>query len=136
MRPTLFLDIEAVPDAALAQRVSGIKGEGIAALATVASPKNEFEPFGFLKPLYHQVVAISIGLTEPDVSVSTLRSIGALGADERTLLERFWGGFAAMSRKNSRVVSWNGRGYDLPVLVQRGLLHGIDVSAYLSDANY
>lgn len=42
LRPTLFLDIEAVPDAALAQRVSGVKGDGTAALAAVAPPKNEF----------------------------------------------------------------------------------------------
>lgn len=136
MRSVLFVDVEAVPDADTARRVAGHTGSDEEALAAVAPPRSDDETYGFPKPLYHRVVAISCGLADANGTMKALRSVGEAGDDEQTLLSAFWVAFTKMARQGVRIVTWNGRGYDLPVLVQRGLMHGINVSAYVGNPNY
>ena len=57
-----------------------------------------------------------------------VRKLGAASiADrsERELLAGFW---QMIEKQKPRLVTWNGRGFDVPVLKQRSLLHGL--SAY------
>lgn len=84
----------------------------------------------FPKPLWHRVVAISV--VEAQIvadrdggeryAVTGCRSGGATDWDEARLLRAFWGYFA---REPSRVVTWNGRAFDMPVLLQRTMVHGL-----------
>ena len=85
------------------------------------------EPFP--KPLHHQVIAISFvsaqitrigGIERYDVE--ECRTGGTLASTEPELLRGFWG---LIDREKPRVVTWNGRAFDLPVLAQRALIHGI-----------
>src|SRR4051812_49026340 len=74
------------------------------------------------KPIQHRVVAISFlsaalvreGRVER-YTVEECRSGGDLASGEEQLLRGFWRRF---ERDKPRVVTWNGRGFDLPVLVQ------------------
>ena len=54
-----------------------------------------------------------------------LRSGGEAGFDEKKLLQGFFGYF---ERLKPRLVSFNGRGFDLPVLKYRAMVHGVSVS--------
>lgn len=84
----------------------------------------------FPKPLWHQVVAIAVveARIEPDgeggerYGITACRSGGAPDWDEARLLRRFWSYFA---REPTRVVTWNGRAFDIPVLMQRTMVHGL-----------
>ena len=53
-----------------------------------------------------------------------LRSGGEAGFDEKKLLQGFFGYF---ERLKPRLVSFNGRGFDLPVLKYRAMMHGVSV---------
>jgi 3'-5' exonuclease len=107
----LVFDIETIPDRQLLpEPVPGID-----------------EPFP--KTLHHQVVAISFvsaqitqtgGIERYDVE--ECRSGGTLASTESDLLRGFW---TLIDREKPRVVTWNGRTFDLPVLVQRAFIHGI-----------
>jgi predicted PolB exonuclease-like 3'-5' exonuclease len=107
----LVFDIETVPDRELLPE---------------PSTGNE-DPFP--KPLHHQVIAIGfvsaqitrIGRIER-YEVEECRSGGTLDSTEPELLRGFW---ALIEREKPRVVTWNGRTFDLPVLAQRALIHGI-----------
>jgi predicted PolB exonuclease-like 3'-5' exonuclease len=55
-------------------------------------------------------------------TVEECRSGGDLASGEEQLLRGFWRRF---ERDKPRVVTWNGRGFDLPVLVQRAFIYGI-----------
>ena len=50
-----------------------------------------------------------------------------IGGDEKKILHEFWG----MVTGFGTVVSYNGRGFDIPFLLQRSLIHGVEVSRNL-----
>lgn len=84
------------------------------------------------KPIHCRVVAISFvsariireGSHEGYV-VEECRSGGAPDSDEATLLRGFW---RLVEREKPRVVTWNGRAFDVPVLVLRSMIHGISTA--------
>ncbi len=77
-------------------------------------------------PLHLQrIVAISVVLaTNKRVKVW---SLGDNHADEKDLIARF---FTGLDQYTPTLVSWNGSGFDLPVLHYRSLLHGIPAPKY------
>lgn len=113
----LCLDVETAPDRARMPAAWGAK---------------------FPKPIWHRVVAISVveARIEADgdgferYAVVGCRSGGAPDWDEARLLRGFWGYFA---REPSRVVTWNGRAFDLPVLMQRTMVHGLTARGWHGD---
>ncbi|MFQ5764136.1 MAG: 3'-5' exonuclease [Rhodospirillales bacterium] len=83
----------------------------------------------FPRQPFHRVVAISF--LEAEIArdgglevyhLRELRSGGEPGFDEKQLLEGFFGYF---ERLKPRLVSFNGRGFDLPVLKYRAMVHGV-----------
>lgn len=83
----------------------------------------------FPRQPFHQVVAISFLEAEIDRSgggetylLKELRTGGEEGFDEKRLLQGFFGYF---ERLRPRLVSFNGRGFDLPVLKYRAMVHGV-----------
>ncbi len=127
MRPALVFDVETVVDPDMARRVLAKPDLTDAeAMPLVAPPRSEGEAFGFPKPLYHQVVEISVCVIGPDGSVDVLRPLG--GGDEAQLLQNFWAGFAHRAPA-VRLVTYNGRRFDMPVLVQRAIWHGVSPAA-------
>jgi hypothetical protein len=79
----------------------------------------------FLPLHQHRVVAISVALRSgDDFRVWTL---GDEDADEAEIVRRFFDG---IDRYTPDLVSWNGGGFDLPVLNYRALKHGIQASRY------
>jgi predicted PolB exonuclease-like 3'-5' exonuclease len=79
----------------------------------------------FLPPHLHRVVAISCALRERD----TVRvwSLGSPGDREQELVQRFFDG---VEKYTPQLVSWNGSGFDLPVLHYRAMVHGIAGCCY------
>ena len=132
MRPALVFDVETVVDADMARRVLGQPQLTDAeVLPLVAPPRSSEEAFGFPKPLYHRVVEIAVCAVSGEGKVEVLRALGG-GDDERVLLQGFWAGFAHRL-PGVRLVSYNGRRFDVPVLVQRALSHGLSPVAIWRD---
>lgn len=122
----LVFDIETVPDVALGRRLHGLAGLSDAAVAKAMFALRRQESGGeFLSPEQHRVVAISCVLRSAD----TLKvwSLGDERAGERELIERFFDG---IERFSPQLVSWNGTGFDLPVLAYRALAAGVQASRY------
>ena len=57
-------------------------------------------------------------------------SLGDRDSPEGELVQRFFDGIDKFSPD---LVSWNGSGFDLPVLHYRGLLAGVQAPRYLGD---
>ena len=85
----------------------------------------------FPKIAWHRIVAISF--VEADIlrnrataresySITGCRSGGEESWDEARLLRGFWRYF---STRDFRCISWNGRGFDIPALLHRSMVHGI-----------
>ena len=127
MVPILVFDIETVPDVAGIRRLWDIDGAvadaDVAELA--AQRRRQATGSDFLPPHLHRVVAISCALRDRD-SVRVW-SLGGLEDGERELVKRFFDG---IDKYTPQLVSWNGSGFDLPVLHYRALQHGVVASRY------
>jgi predicted PolB exonuclease-like 3'-5' exonuclease len=127
MIPTLAFDIETVPDVAGIRRLrsydNGLSDEEIANLAF----KERAEKTGseFLPLHLHRIVAISCVLRATDEI--RVWSLGDLEDSESELIRRFFDG---IEKFTPQIISWNGGGFDLPVLHYRGLLSGISATRY------
>ena len=79
----------------------------------------------FIAHHLHKIVAISAALRSSDGF--KIWSIGDANSSERELLERF---FRGIEKYTPTLISWNGGGFDLPVLHYRSLLHRVVAAHY------
>ena len=125
--PTLVFDIETVPD------VVGLKSLYALAPNTpdaevaerAFSERREKTGSDFLPLHLHRVVAISCALRDRDSF--RIWTLGTPQDDERTLIQRFFDG---IEKYTPQLVSWNGGGFDLPVLHYRSLVNGVAAPRY------
>ena len=136
MTPVLAFDIETIPDIAGLRTLHSLLDADIsdADVAEYAFQRQrQKNGSDFLPHHLHRVVAISCVLRWSDrVHVST---IGQPGDSEARMLETF---FALIEKYTPQLVSWNGGGFDLPVLHYRALIHGITAPRYwdMGDGHY
>lgn len=80
---------------------------------------------GALSPLSGQVLAIGM-VSHDDQNASGL-IIGETEQTEEAILARFWKGYEQLTKANFYLVGFNIHGFDLPFLVQRSFIKGVDV---------
>lgn len=123
----LAFDIETIPDVDTGRRLYRLAGLNDADVARAMAMKRR-ERTGdseFLRHHLHRVAAISAVLRHGE----TLRvwSLGEIDSDEGELIRRFFDG---IEKYTPTLVSWNGGGFDLPVLHYRALKHGVGAPRY------
>lgn len=123
----LTFDIETVPDVAIGRRLYEIDKLSDEDVARIMFQKRR-EQTGdsdFLRHHHHRIVAISVVLRHGDGL--SVWSLGETSSDEAELIRRFYDG---IEKYTPTLVSWNGGGFDLPVLHYRSLLHGVSAPRY------
>ncbi len=125
MRPAVLFDIETVPDFEMARRTLHEPSLGdVEAMARLFPPKKDGEEFGFPKTLYHGIVEIAVASVNKEGQVKFLGALSMLGPhNESGMLQSFW---AVLDKHlGERLVTFNGRRFDVPVLTQRALANGV-----------
>ena len=119
MTPVLAFDIETVPDVAGIRRLHGLPADlPDAEVAEIAFQARRVKSGGdFLAPHLHRVVVISCVLRSDDGL-----KVFSLEGGEKDVLQRFYDG---LEKFVPQLVSWNGGGFDLPVMNYRALMHGV-----------
>ncbi len=123
----LVFDIETVPDVESGRRLYKLDGLNDKEVAEVMFHARRQETGGseFLRLHLHRIIAISaVVRTRDKVKVW---SLGEVDAPEKELVTRFFDG---IEKYTPTLVSWNGGGFDLPVLHYRALLHGVAAPKY------
>lgn len=127
MIPVLVFDIETIPDIAglrtLHNLDANIQDAEVAERAF--EQRRQVTGNDFLPLHLHRVVAISCVLRERDNL--TVWSLGTLQDTEAELIKRFFDG---IEKYTPQLVSWNGGGFDLPVLHYRALMHKVQAPRY------
>lgn len=126
-------DIETVPDVDFGRQMWDLGDLSDADVASAMFFKQLQKSGSEFLPLHqHRVVAISVALRTGD----TFRvwSLGEEDAGEAEIVRRFFDG---IERYTPDLVSWNGAGFDLPVLHYRAMRHGVQAPRYweTGDAN-
>lgn len=119
-------DIETVPDTEFGRRYLDLGDLPDDDVATAMTFKRLQATGSDFLPLHqHRVVAISVALRSGDsFKVWTL---GDEDAPEAEIISRFFDG---IERYTPDLVSWNGSGFDLPVLHYRAMRHGVQAPRY------
>jgi predicted PolB exonuclease-like 3'-5' exonuclease len=122
MTPVLAFDIETVPDVAGIRRLYDLPDTlPDQEVAEIAFQKRRAQTGSdFLPPQLHRVLVISCVLREGEGL--KVFSLGEPEAGERETIQRFFDG---IERYVPQLVSWNGGGFDLPVLNYRSLCAGV-----------
>ena len=119
-------DIETVPDVEFGRKYFELGDLADEKVATAMTFKRQQETGSEFLPLHqHRVVAISVALRTGDSF--RVWSLGDEDSDEADIVGRFFDG---IERYAPDLVSWNGSGFDLPVLHYRALRHGIRAPRY------
>lgn len=120
-------DIETVPDVVSGKRLYQLPDltDHDAAQAMFALRRQETGGSDFLRLHLQKIVAISVVLRTRDKI--KIWSLGDSTSSETELIQRFYDG---INKYTPTLVSWNGGGFDLPVLHYRSLLHGIPAPRY------
>lgn len=127
MTPSLVFDIETIPDTdglrVLYDLPKETSAEDVANIAL--HQRRQHNSSDFLPLHQHRICAISCALREGNnFKVWTL---GDAGSSEAEIIQRFFDG---IDKYTPQIISWNGGGFDLPVLHYRGLIHGVNASRY------
>ena len=119
-------DIETVPDVEFGRRFWDLEGLSDEDVATAMMFKQQQKTGTDFLPLHqHRIVAISVTFRTADTF--KVWSLGDRDADEGEIVQRFFDG---IDRYTPDLVSWNGGGFDLPVLHYRALKHNIQAPRY------
>ena len=119
-------DIETVPDVEFGRRMWDLGDIPDEAVASAMFFKQQQKSGSDFLPLHqHRIVAISVALRTGETF--KVWSLGDADADEAELVRRF---YAGIDRYTPDLVSWNGGGFDLPVLHYRALKHGVQAPRY------
>lgn len=136
MTPLLVFDIETVPDVAgLRQLYPQLASLDDAALfKTVCDARFGVDSGKTFMPHHlHRVCAISCvlraGSDEPTAADAQFKvwTLGSVDSSEADLIRKF---FKLIDHYTPQLISWNGGGFDLPVLHYRALVHGIPAGRY------
>ncbi len=127
MTPVLVFDLETIPDVSGLRTLLGsdavLSDAEVAAQAFAA--RREKTGSDFLQHHLHRVAAISCVFRDDEGF--RVRSLGSMDDAEPKLIQDF---YRIVERYTPQLVSWNGGGFDLPVLNYRALIHGINAARF------
>jgi predicted PolB exonuclease-like 3'-5' exonuclease len=126
--PALVFDIETIPDVSGLRALRGMDAATSDAdvLAAELAERKQAGKSDML-PLYLQRVLV-ISCVYRSAKGLTVQSFpDRSGAEEGAIIQTF---FDKIERHQPQLVSWNGGGFDLPVLHYRGLKHGVVADKY------
>ena len=119
-------DVETIPDVEFGRKLWDLDGLSDADVGSAMLFKRLQAAGNEFLPLHqHRIVAISVALRTGDSF--RVWSLADENAAEAELVQRFFDG---IDRYTPDLVSWNGSGFDLPVLHYRALRHGIQAPRY------
>lgn len=135
MAAALIFDIETIPDVSGLRRLNDLPDSlPDAEVAEFAFQRRRAASGNdFLPHLLQRVVTISCALYSP--GQFRVFSLSEPDSHEGEIIQRFFDG---VEKYTPQLISWNGGGFDLPVLHYRGLLHGVVAPRYwdMGDGDY
>jgi 3'-5' exonuclease len=127
MTPVLVFDIETIPDVAGLRAAWSLQDAGSDDQVVEAALARRREQSGtdFLPLHLHKPVVISCLFR--DAEGIRVKSLCGPPDDEARLLAGFYG---TVSKYTPTLVSWNGSGFDMPVLHYRAMIHRVPAARY------
>ena len=126
--PVLVFDIESIPDIAGLRALRGQSTEASdeQVYAAWLAERKEKGQSDFMPLHLQRILVISVVFRNAE-GLRIHSFVDRDGASEGKVVQTF---FNSIEKHQPQLVSWNGGGFDLPVLHYRGLRHGVEASKY------
>ena len=124
-------DCETIPDIELIKSTFKVLGNNDFEISKEALKQYELEKeTTFLPVPYHKVVAISAVIAKDNGDFTKVNSIE--GENEEQKIKSF---LDFIDKRNPKLISYNGRGFDLPMLMIRAMKYNLTCPAYFETDN-
>ncbi|MDR2635934.1 MAG: 3'-5' exonuclease [Campylobacteraceae bacterium] len=123
-------DCETIPDFDLIRNVFGFEGSDAEVAATAMREQKEKSGSDFLPVAFHQAVAISAVIADDFGMFVRVNSMD--GKNEKELISSF---LSFIDRKSPKLVSFNGRSFDIPMILTRAMRYNLSCPAYFDTDN-
>ncbi len=123
-------DIETIPDAELVRKTLHLEGDDIEVSNIAMGEQEAKSGSGFLPLPYHKIVAISAVIAD---DFGVFKKVSSMdGANEKEMLSDF---LKFLDSHNPKLISFNGRSFDVPLLMIRAMKYNLTCSAYFEVEN-
>ncbi|MFN7220379.1 MAG: 3'-5' exonuclease, partial [Burkholderiales bacterium] len=127
MTPILVFDIETIPDVVGLRKLHELSAElSDEAVAEFAFQRRRQQSGSDFLPHYVQRVCAISCVLRTDEGLHAW-SLGKTDDPEKTLIAQF---FKGIEKYTPQLLSWNGGGFDLPVLHYRAMINGVAAPKY------
>jgi predicted PolB exonuclease-like 3'-5' exonuclease len=125
-----IFDCETIPDATLVRKSFLLEGSDAEVSEEAFKKQEEKSGSSFLPLPFHQVVAISAVICDDFGAFKKVSTID--GKDEKEMIGNF---LAFIDKHNPKLVSFNGRNFDMPMLMIRAMKYNLSCHAYFEVEN-
>ncbi|HBD2728155.1 TPA: 3'-5' exonuclease, partial [Campylobacter jejuni] len=119
-------DCESVPDVELIRKTLGFEGSDLEVSLKALQWQKEQSGSEFLPLPYHKIISICAVLSDNFGKFIKVNKID--GQNEKEMIENF---FNFIENYEPKLVSFNGKNFDMPVLVLRALKYNLKAATYL-----
>jgi predicted PolB exonuclease-like 3'-5' exonuclease len=125
-RPLLAFDIETMPDPDVGRRLWRFRGSDESVIRAMIARRLEETGgrTGYPQLPQHRIVTLAVAALAPATGSVRIKTVGGHAMNERSHLDGFFR-ILDNAKVPPRLVSWNGNGFDMPVIRYRSMLHGI-----------
>ncbi len=125
-----IFDCETIPDTDLVRKQFSLDGDDLSVTNQAFTLQEEKTGSSFLPVPFHQVVAISAVISDDFGKFEKVSSIG--GKDEEEMIAGF---LQFIDKHNPKLVSFNGRNFDIPMLMVRAMKYNLSCPAFYDKDN-
>ena len=125
----LAFDIETIPDIEGGRRLYDL-GDNLSdddVTKVMFNKQRDKSGNEFLPSHLQRVCAVSLAYRNSISNEFKVWTLGEEDSSEKEIIERF---FSGIDKLTPTLVTWNGSGFDLPVMQQRGLINGVQAARY------
>jgi len=135
-RRIVAFDIETIPDPDLGRRLLSLTGSDADVVHELVRRRLAETDGGTEHPQqpWQRIVSVCATTLDPERGTVEILALGGDALDERSHVEGFFRHVDGGAR-SPRLVSWNGGGFDLPVLRYRAMMLGIAAPDFYRDAD-
>ncbi len=123
-------DCETIPDVELVKTQFKLDGDDLKVSQEALKLQEELSGSSFLPIPFHKVVSICAVIGDDFGRFEKVNCID--GKDEKELISNF---LNFIDKKNPKLVSFNGRAFDMPLLMVRAMKYSLSVPAYFETNN-
>lgn len=125
-------DIESVPDVELLKEVYGYTGSDIEICEVAFTEQEKKNNQSFLPLPFHKIVSISSLIANDYGRPIKIGNFADGSTNERDIIGEFT---RFLNKRNPKLVSFNGRGFDMPLIALRAMKYNISLSGYYEVQN-